>query len=118
VVFRIAQRGVADRFRRHQPSEPLPSDDDPAPSPRVADHATALVEYETLRQALGRLTRDQRDVIVYRFFSDLTVRETARLMDRDEPAVRSLQARAIAALRRVLHGEATVLAPVAEGLWR
>ena len=114
-VFRIAQRGLADRYRRTRPCDPLPMDDEPGPRPRVADHAAAAIEVETLRQALAALTRDQRDVIIYRFFSDLTVRETARIMGRDEPAVRSLQARAIGALRRVLAGDGEPVRALAQG---
>jgi RNA polymerase sigma-70 factor (ECF subfamily) len=112
-VFSIARHALADRRRGQRPWATLSPDD---PGPTVIDHAPAAIEYAVLREALGRITRDQRDVIVYRFFSDLSVRETARLMGRDEGAVRNLQARALAALRRVLRGDADVFVALRGGV--
>ncbi len=64
--------------------------DDPAPSAAA----------DSLAASLPFLTLEQRDVIAYRFFAGLSVRETAQLMGREEAAVRALQHRALAALRR------------------
>jgi len=46
-----------------------------------------------------QLTPDQRQVIQHRFLNQLSIRETARMMDKTEGAIKSLQRRAIAALR-------------------
>ncbi len=62
----------------------------------------SLVEGWDLRAALGRLSQDQREVIILRYFVGLTTPEVASLVGKHERAVYSLQARAIKALRRHL----------------
>lgn len=75
-----------------------------APSQRgdaVGDPAS-LVEAWDLRRAVARLSPDQREVMILRYFSGLTTPEVARLLGKQERAVYSLQARAVKTLRRVL----------------
>ncbi len=55
-----------------------------------------------LRAAIRELPGDQRDVLILRFFVGLSTPEIAQVMDRQPVAVYSLQARAVAALRKVL----------------
>ena len=52
--------------------------------------------------ALGRLTPDQREVVVLRFVADLPIEEVASLTGRTEGAVKSMQHRALAQLARTL----------------
>lgn len=63
------------------------------------------VEKLDLQQAVGRLSRDQREVIILRYFVGLTTPETASVLGKRERAVYSLQARAIKSLRRQLTGD-------------
>jgi RNA polymerase sigma-70 factor (ECF subfamily) len=67
----------------------------------LADPA-AVAERLDLRQAIGHLSREQRDVIILRYFVGLTTPEVARVVGKHERAVYSLQTRAIKALRRHL----------------
>lgn len=62
----------------------------------------ALVEGWDLRQAVSRLSGDQREVVLLRFFVGLTTPQVAALLGKTERAVYSLQARAVQALRRRL----------------
>lgn len=56
-----------------------------------------------LVSALGKLTNDtHRTCIVLRLFEQRNVQETAQLMGMSEPAVRSLQVRALLKLRKIL----------------
>jgi RNA polymerase sigma-70 factor (ECF subfamily) len=55
-----------------------------------------------LHDALVRLKDEQRDVIVLRFLSALSLRETATVMQKTEAAVYSLQVRALANLRKAI----------------
>ncbi|HXH22366.1 MAG TPA: sigma-70 family RNA polymerase sigma factor [Dehalococcoidia bacterium] len=61
-----------------------------------------IVDRLALSQALGKLTPEQRDVIVMRFISGLSTPEIAAAMGRKEGAIYSLQVRALASLRKVL----------------
>lgn len=62
----------------------------------------SLVESWDLRKAVSRLSDDQRDVIILRYFVGLTTPEVASVVGKRERAVYSLQTRAIKALQRHL----------------
>ncbi|MCM3883716.1 sigma-70 family RNA polymerase sigma factor [Frankia sp. R82] len=68
---------------------------------------TGLTQQELL-DAIRRLRPDQRECIALRFLEELSVRETALAMGRNEGAVRALQLRAVRTLARSLpsHGSA------------
>ena len=68
---------------------------DPGPASEVADR-------EIVQVALEQLTEDQRQLIALRYFADATTAEIAATMAKSEPAVYSLEVRALAALRRAM----------------
>ncbi|MEI8332674.1 MAG: sigma-70 family RNA polymerase sigma factor [Chloroflexota bacterium] len=102
-IFRIARNAVIDHRRTAHPGLPL---DDAAETPADVDDPCAAAERgeecAQVRAALRALPPDQRDVLVWRFFAELSPAETAVLMDRSNGAVRVLQHRALAALRAFL----------------
>jgi len=53
-----------------------------------------------VRAALADLPPGQHEVVIHRFLNGLSIRETARLVDRSEGATKSLIRRAILSLRR------------------
>lgn len=67
----------------------------------VADPALAVERWD-LERAVRRLSEDQREVIILRYFVGLTTPEVATVVGKHERAVYSLQTRAIKALRRYL----------------
>ncbi|HEU4759382.1 MAG TPA: sigma-70 family RNA polymerase sigma factor [Dehalococcoidia bacterium] len=78
-------------------AEAIPSLQDPATEEQRAERLD-------LKQALARLGGLQREVIALHYFAGFSLREVARLLGKNERAVYSLQARALAALRRHLAG--------------
>ena len=74
-----------------------PSDE--LPETATADHATGSSESHDLWQALGRLPRRQRAVVVLRYFEDLTEAETARILECSVGTVKSQTSKAFAKLR-------------------
>jgi RNA polymerase sigma-70 factor (ECF subfamily) len=52
--------------------------------------------------ALDQLTPDQRQIVTLRFVADLPLRDVARITGRRVGAVKALQARALANLRRIV----------------
>ncbi len=63
------------------------------------DHVAELVERVALAEALRSLPPGQRSVVVLRFLDDLSVRETADLLNVSTGTVKSQTSAALAALR-------------------
>jgi RNA polymerase sigma-70 factor (ECF subfamily) len=104
-LFRIARNVVID-FERGRRTDLDLDDVMNQGADLVADtDASGADDRDALIGAIRELTRAQRDVLAYRFFADLSARETGLLMGRNEASVRTLQARAIGALRRRLATE-------------
>ena len=64
--------------------------------------ALATVQGENLRRALARLTEEQQEIVLMRFFQGLQIAEVAGATGRTEGAVKALQFRALRALARIL----------------
>jgi RNA polymerase sigma-70 factor (ECF subfamily) len=102
-VFRIARNAVIDHRRTAHPAITLDRTLD-----RPSDHGDPVraaerdQDREVLRAALDALPPDQRQVLVWRFFAELSPAETAVLMGRSNGAVRILQHRALVSLRQIL----------------
>ncbi len=73
--------------------------------------ALASVESADLRRALERLTEEQQEIVLLRFFQGLPIAEVAGATGRTEGAVKALQFRALRALARVLHLDGVVEVP-------
>ena len=61
--------------------------------------------YSRVRHAVGRLTEEQQQVLVLRFFEELSTGEVAQIMGKRRGAIRGLQFRALSALRDLLYRE-------------
>lgn len=105
-VFVIAHRRLIDARRKALRSPFSPGTPEGAVDPDgfrggdVEDEALARFDLERVTTALAPLTKDQREVILLRIVAGLSVSETAGVMGKSEGAVRVLQHRAVAALRR------------------
>ena len=75
--------------------------------PQTADPAELALEQlsnEDLRVALRELTEEQQQVLILRFFQDLTAAQVADIMGKSVGAVQALQHRALGSLERALQG--------------
>ncbi|MEX5712084.1 sigma-70 family RNA polymerase sigma factor [Parafrankia sp. FMc6] len=70
--------------------------------PGPEDAVLAALEIREVLEALGTLGPEQRECVTLRFLEGLSVRETARAMNKKEGAVRALQLRAVRTLARHL----------------
>jgi len=105
-LYRIAHNLITDRYRRQPPSDfalddalEISSDDGPEIS------APLHIAAERTRAALWKLTADQRLVITLKYLEGLSNEEVAAALGKPIGAVKSLQHRALEALRRSLHAE-------------
>jgi RNA polymerase sigma-70 factor (ECF subfamily) len=96
-VFTIAHHRLVDEYRRGARTRETSVGDVPEVPDRAAAAADVLVD-PALVAALGRLTPEQRDVVVLRFVADLPLRDVAKVLGKRAGAVKMLQARGLAAL--------------------
>ncbi len=105
-LYRIAHNLITDRYRRHLPpdlpfDEALEAGDDDSPE----NSAPIRIAQERARVALWKLTPDQRLVITLKYFEGFSNEEIAVALGKPIGAVKSLQHRALEALRRILKSE-------------
>jgi RNA polymerase sigma-70 factor (ECF subfamily) len=102
-VFRIARNLVVDQQRRWARAAPLEVVPETAAlSASPAHLAEQRLSWHELQAALGQLTDDQRQVVHLKFVEDLDNKHVAEVIGKNEGAVKSLQHRALASLRRIL----------------
>ncbi len=101
-VFHVARRRLIDEYRRRSrrpatSSAPMPEYQ--APGGRLPEDMPSLNLNRTL-ETLNQLTDDQRDVLLLRVVCDLGLAATAAALDKPVTAIKALQRRGIATLRR------------------
>ncbi len=81
---------------------------EPVAAMQLSPHVLAerALDRGQLHLALKHLTEEQRQVIVLKFIEGFDNASVARILGRSEGAVKSLQHRALNALRRIMSGEA------------
>jgi len=91
-----------DQWRRQsrRPHETSLADDNTADA--SAPFSDVLAERDALKQALDTLPQQQREVLLLRFFFDLSVTQTAELLGIPEGTVKSSAHRGLQELRELL----------------
>lgn len=102
-LYRIAHNWITDQWRRAPPiAASLDADAWIAESADLEKIIGAEWARARVRAALAQLTPDQRQVIVLKFIEELDNAEIAAALNKPIGAIKSLQHRALAALRRAL----------------
>jgi RNA polymerase sigma-70 factor, ECF subfamily len=112
-VFAIARNEATDELRRviRHPSAPASVEELEAHGPRgdVEREAMEALVSDRIRRLLEALTADQRDVLLLRIIGGLSIDQVATVVGRRSGAVKMLQARGLAAIRReILRGAVTL----------
>jgi len=106
-LYRIAHARVVDHYRRQKVRQNRPLDEHlPADERTNPDHL-AIKNEATCQawEALMHLTDEQQQVISFRFIAEYSIAEIARMLGKTEGAVKALQHRGLASLRRLLEKE-------------
>jgi RNA polymerase sigma-70 factor (ECF subfamily) len=107
-LFTIAHHAAIDDKRRRTrrvAEVPLPERNGDAtgdPGGDVENEALAALAGDRIRALLDQLSPDQRDVLLLRVVGDLSAEQTAEALDKTYEAVKALQRRGLAALRRLM----------------
>ena len=107
-VFTIAYRRVVDEWRTRARRDTAVAAPPAVRSraPLAEDGALARLGDERVAALLATLTPDQRHVVALRVVADLSLEQVAELLGKPVGAVKALQHRALAALRRSIVDEA------------
>jgi RNA polymerase sigma-70 factor (ECF subfamily) len=112
-VFAIARNEATDELRRviRHPSAPASVEELEAHGPRgdVEGEAMEGLLTDRIGRLLEALTPDQRDVLLLRIIGGLTIDQVAAAVGRKPGAVKMLQARGLAAIRREIQRGAVTL---------
>jgi RNA polymerase sigma-70 factor (ECF subfamily) len=102
-LYRVAHNLVIDASRRqvHRNHEAL-EEWTAAGSQDVEGEVQRSMAWQQACAALTELTPQQRAVIILKYLEGMSNKETARVLDTSEGAVKSLQHRGLAAMRRTL----------------
>ncbi|GAA1477103.1 SigE family RNA polymerase sigma factor [Nocardioides aestuarii] len=95
-VYRVLVNGIVRGWRRRWRGE-IPHGELPE-SPSAADPAAAVVVGHSVRAALSRLAPAQRQVLVLRYFADLSEAQIATVLGIAPGTVKSRASRALVAL--------------------
>lgn len=106
-VFTIAHRRLQDERRRvsRQPHLEVVGVEHGLPGGDAEREAVDALGEQWVVALCGRLSADQRTVLLLRVVADLTAEEVARITGKTEGAVRALQRRGLSALRRMIARE-------------
>jgi RNA polymerase sigma-70 factor (ECF subfamily) len=104
-VFTIAHHRLIDA-RRHSARRPIELSPEP-PEPRdraedAAEEALARIGVEEVHRVLASLSDDQRAVLLLRVLADMSVDDVATAVGKRPGAVKALQRRGLAAIKRQL----------------
>jgi RNA polymerase sigma-70 factor (ECF subfamily) len=110
-LFRIAHNWISDQYRRTPPTEvqfdlELLADN----HQDLEETVISGIAQDRVRASLALLTPDQRQVIILKFLEGWRNDEIAAALGKPVGAVKSLQHRGLAALRRILLKEDEVIA--------
>ena len=104
-VFTIAHHRLIDA-RRHSARRPVDLSPEP-PEPighaeDAADEALSRIGVEEVQRVLATLSEEQRAVLLLRVIGDLSIEDVAKAVGKRPGAVKALQRRGLAAIKREL----------------
>ena len=102
-LYRLAHNKMVDVLRSHKRSQESPLEHAAhVVSGQTMEAVEEHLDFQRVLQSLKVLNDQQREVTVLRFVEELSIAETAQIMQKSEGAVKALQHRALETLLRHL----------------
>jgi len=111
-MFTIAHHRLIDERRRADRRPRMATEEADEQTDTGADVEAEVLRrlsVERVRRLCDRLAPDQRDVLLLRMLSAMTVEQAAEALGKSPTAVKALQRRALAAIRRLIEREGVSL---------
>jgi RNA polymerase sigma-70 factor (ECF subfamily) len=101
-LYRIAHNWIVDHYRK-KPFEPDQLDEKQADDRLLPEELAGItLQNHLLRKALLTLTPDQHQVVALKYLEGMENKEIAKILKKPVGAVKSLQHRALANLKKIL----------------
>lgn len=105
-LYTIARNRIIDYYRDADKRKDAPLSENLVDTMSLPEtHVARSYDLDEVRAAIENLTDSQRDVLICRFMNEMSVKETAQVLNRTEGAIKTLTRRAIAALQREIRSE-------------
>ncbi len=104
-LFRSAHNWIVDFYRNKGNQNTSLNDDFLDKTSSVELEAEKRIRLDQTKQALNKLTTDQREVVLLRYSEGLDIREISRIVQKNRGSVKALLHRAINALQKELKYE-------------
>jgi len=102
-LYTIARNLIVDHQRHHSKADHLPLDEGlVAGGASPSETASQKLDRDCLTRSMKHLTEEQQRVILHKLIEGRSNAEVAILLDKTEGAIKSLQHRALASLRRAV----------------
>jgi RNA polymerase sigma-70 factor (ECF subfamily) len=109
-LYRVASNAVVDHVRRDRRYVPMANIDEQAPGDMALDALAAALDRDQLRRALRSLPENHRDVLVLRYYDDLSTLEMCAVLGCSRETLAVRLHRALRALRTALSKESADVA--------
>lgn len=103
-LFRIAHNHVIDYYRTSRKFEAL-EEELPADNGDPEEETEGKQMRQEVLEAIATLPQEQQQVVIMKFIEELDNREIEQITGKSQGAIRVMQMRALATLRRKLNGE-------------
>jgi len=101
-LYQIARNLIVDHYRQKARVQFVSVENAPQimnPGPNLEEAAATNSDFYMVKNALADLKEDYREVLVWYYLDELSIREIAKILDKSEEAVRVQVHRALNALR-------------------
>lgn len=99
-LFNIARNTVIDHFRIHKNHKDLNDIWELSSLENVESDLDLTLKYEDLQQNLRKLSAKNREILMMRFWQDLSFREIAEILGKSEGSVKMQATRAVKQLKK------------------
>jgi len=104
-LYRMAHNWISDHYRHEPPPPEELTEEIRATEIDPEENTEQRIRQQRIRSVLKQLTPDQQQVIILKYLENMENEEIARAMKKPVGAVKSLQNRALTALKRILRNE-------------